>query len=50
MRALNSTENALILVVLGIAIAGLIYAGLLARQILAEGKGSAKMQEVWGYI
>ncbi|MEO8608522.1 MAG: sodium-translocating pyrophosphatase [Chloroflexota bacterium] len=50
MRALNSTEGALILVVLGIAIAGLIYAGLLARQILAEGKGSAKMQEVWGYI
>lgn len=50
MRALNSTENALILVVMGIAIAGLIYAGLLARQILAEGKGSAKMQEVWGFI
>jgi K(+)-stimulated pyrophosphate-energized sodium pump len=50
MRALNSTENALIFVVMGIAIAGLIYAGLLARQILAEGKGSAKMQEVWGYI
>jgi len=50
MRALNSTEAALILVVLGIAVAGLIYAGLLARQILAEGKGSAKMQEVWGFI
>lgn len=50
MRVLNSTENALIVVVLGIAIAGLIYAGLLARQILAEGKGSAKMQEVWGFI
>ena len=50
MRSLNSVENALILVVMGIAIAGLIYAGLLARQILAEGKGSAKMQEVWGFI
>jgi K(+)-stimulated pyrophosphate-energized sodium pump len=50
MRELNSTENTLILIVLGIAIAGLIYAGLLARQILAESKGSAKMQEVWGYI
>jgi len=50
MRPLNSTENALILVVLGIAIAGLIYAALLARQILSEGKGSKKMQEVWGYI
>ena len=50
MRALNSTENILIIIVLGIAVAGLIYAGLLARQILAEGKGSQKMQEVWGYI
>jgi K(+)-stimulated pyrophosphate-energized sodium pump len=50
MRNLNSTENVLILIVLGIAIAGLLYAGLLARQILGEGKGSAKMQEVWGYI
>ncbi len=50
MRELNSTENILIIIVLGIAIAGLIYAALLARQILAEGKGSQKMQEVWGYI
>lgn len=50
MRELNSTENILIIIVLGIAIAGLIYAGMLARQILAEGKGSQKMQEVWGYI
>jgi K(+)-stimulated pyrophosphate-energized sodium pump len=50
MRELNSTENILIIIVLGIAIAGLIYAGLLARQILAEGKGSQKMQEVWGFI
>ncbi len=50
MRELNATENTLILVVLGIAIAGLLYAGFLARQILAESKGSAKMQEVWGYI
>jgi K(+)-stimulated pyrophosphate-energized sodium pump len=50
MRELNSTENTLIYIVLGIAIAGLIYAALLARQILSEGKGSKKMQEVWGYI
>lgn len=50
MRPLNSFENTLILVVLGIAIAGLFYAAFLARQILAEGKGSAKMQEVWSYI
>lgn len=50
MRHLNSTENALVLIVLGIAIAGLVYAAYLARQILGEGKGSAKMQEVWSYI
>src|SRR5215468_8594179 len=50
MRELNSTENILILIVLGIAVAGLLYAGFLARQILSEGKGSNKMQEVWGYI
>ncbi len=50
MRELNSTENILIIIVLGIAVAGLLYAGMLTRQILAEGKGSKKMQEVWGYI
>lgn len=50
MRSLNSMENTLIYLVLAIALAGIAYAGLLVRQILAEGKGSAKMQEVWGYI
>ncbi len=50
MRPLNDVENTLIFIVLGIAIAGLAYAGFLVRQILAESKGSAKMQEVWGYI
>ncbi|MBL8156126.1 MAG: sodium/proton-translocating pyrophosphatase, partial [Anaerolineae bacterium] len=50
MRTLNSTEQVLIWVVLGIAIAGLLYAGFLTRQILGESKGSKKMQEVWGYI
>jgi K(+)-stimulated pyrophosphate-energized sodium pump len=50
MRELNPTENLLIVIVLGIAIAGLLYAGFLARQILGESKGSSKMQEVWGYI
>ncbi|MCA0453210.1 MAG: sodium-translocating pyrophosphatase [Chloroflexi bacterium] len=50
MRQLNPTENILILIVLGIAVAGLVYAGMLTRQILSEGKGSQKMQEVWGYI
>ncbi|HRF94752.1 MAG TPA: sodium/proton-translocating pyrophosphatase, partial [Aggregatilineales bacterium] len=50
MRLLNDTESILIYIVLTIAVAGLLYAGFLARQILGESKGSAKMQEVWGYI
>ncbi|MBW4437294.1 MAG: sodium-translocating pyrophosphatase [Pleurocapsa minor GSE-CHR-MK-17-07R] len=50
MRELTSSENLLIFLVLGIALAGLAYAVLLARQILGEDKGSAKMQEVWTYI
>ncbi len=50
MRPLDSTENALLYIVLGIAIAGILYAGFLVRQILSESKGSAKMQQVWGYI
>jgi K(+)-stimulated pyrophosphate-energized sodium pump len=50
MRELNSTENLLIYIVLGIAIAGLLYAVWLRSQILSESKGSAKMQEVWNYI
>ena len=50
MRPLNSLENTLIYIVLAVAIAGILYAGFLVRQILAESKGSAKMQQVWGYI
>ncbi len=50
MRPLSDTENILIYIVLGIAIAGLLYALFLVRQILGESKGSAKMQEVWTYI
>lgn len=50
MRELTSLETNLIYLVLGIAIAGLLYAVFLARQILAESKGTPKMQEVWGYI
>lgn len=50
MRDLSPLETNLIYIVLGIAIAGLLYAALLARQILGESKGSSKMQEVWSYI
>src|SRR5258706_448380 len=47
---ISSTEKTMILGVLVIAIAGLLYAVFLARQILGEPKGSKKMQEVWNYI
>src|SRR5882757_5700340 len=47
---ISSSEQTMIFGVLAIAIAGLLYAIFLARQILAEPKGSAKMQEVWNYI
>ncbi len=50
MRPLDTTENTLIYLVLAIAVAGILYAGFLVRQILRESKGSAKMQQVWGYI
>ncbi|MBX3064977.1 MAG: sodium-translocating pyrophosphatase [Anaerolineae bacterium] len=40
----------MIYVVLGIAVAGLLYALFLASQILRESKGSQKMQEVWNFI
>src|ERR1041385_2100718 len=47
---ISSTENTMILGVLVIAIAGLLYAGFWLRQILAEPKGSPKMQQVWSFI
>jgi K(+)-stimulated pyrophosphate-energized sodium pump len=43
-------EQVAIWSVLGVSILGLLYALFLRRQILAEDKGSAKMQEVWGAI
>ncbi|MCC7451882.1 MAG: sodium-translocating pyrophosphatase [Anaerolineae bacterium] len=46
----SSAENTMILGVLAIAVAGILYAVFLTRQILSEPKGSPKMQEVWGYI
>ncbi|MEI2612060.1 MAG: sodium-translocating pyrophosphatase [Candidatus Promineifilaceae bacterium] len=50
MSDLNSFENIAIYTVLGIAILGLAYAVFLRQQILREDKGTAKMQEVWGWI
>ena len=50
MSDLNSFESIAIYTVLGIAILGLAYAIFLRQQILREDKGTAKMQEVWGWI
>jgi K(+)-stimulated pyrophosphate-energized sodium pump len=50
MSDLNSFEQIAIYTVLGVAILGLAYAVFLRQQILREDKGTAKMQEVWGWI
>ncbi len=50
MQDLNSFEQIAIYVVLAIAILGLGYAIFLRAQVLREDKGTAKMQEVWGWI
>jgi len=50
MQGLSILEQAAIWCVLGIAILGLVYAWILRTQIMREDKGTAKMQEVWGYI
>ena len=50
MHGLTTFEAAAIWAVLGVAILGLLYALLLRSQILREDKGTARMQEVWGWI
>ncbi len=50
MSDLNRFEQVAIYAVLGVAILGLAYAIFLRQQILREDKGTAKMQEVWGWI
>jgi K(+)-stimulated pyrophosphate-energized sodium pump len=50
MEDLNSFEQIAIYATLAISIVGLGYAVFLRQQILGEDKGTAKMQEVWGWI
>ena len=50
MQELTNFEQIAIYAVLGIAILGLGYAIFLRAQILREDKGTARMQEVWGWI
>jgi K(+)-stimulated pyrophosphate-energized sodium pump len=50
MYGLSNFEQIAILVVLGIAILGLLYAIFLRSQILKEDKGTEKMLKVWNAI
>ncbi len=50
MHGLTTLEATAIWTVFGIAILGLLYAIFLRSQILREDKGTARMQEVWGWI
>src|SRR5690242_21869755 len=50
MAGLSPFEKGAVLVVLAIAILGIAYAFILRAQILSQDKGTARMQEVWGFI
>ncbi|MCS6909716.1 MAG: sodium-translocating pyrophosphatase [Anaerolineales bacterium] len=50
MGDLTPFEQVAIYATLGISILGLAYAVFLRHQILREDKGTAKMQEIWGWI
>ncbi len=50
MQDLTSFEQVGIYAVLAISLLGLGYAVFLRQQILGEDKGTAKMQEIWGWI
>ncbi|MBX0328649.1 sodium-translocating pyrophosphatase [Oscillochloris sp. ZM17-4] len=50
MQGLEPLQQTAVFVVLGISLLGIAYAFILRGQILAQDKGTAKMQEVWGFI
>jgi len=50
MAILTSFEQTALYTVVGVAVAALIYALILRRQILRESKGSGKIIEVWDYL
>ncbi|MFN8478104.1 MAG: sodium-translocating pyrophosphatase [Kouleothrix sp.] len=50
MSGLTSFEQGAVWVVLLIALLGIGYAFFLRAQILSQDKGTARMQEVWGFI
>lgn len=47
---LTNNDMIAVLSVLVVAVFGIVYAFILRNQILAQDKGTPKMQEVWGFI
>ncbi|MFM7679229.1 MAG: sodium/proton-translocating pyrophosphatase, partial [Roseiflexaceae bacterium] len=50
MNRLTGFEQSAVWAVLGMSILGIVYAFYLRAQILSQDKGTARMQEVWGFI
>jgi len=50
MNKLTMFEQSAVWVVLGLSLLGIAYAFILRAQIIAQDKGTARMQEVWGFI
>ena len=50
MNRLTGFEQSAVWVVLGMSLLGIAYAFYLRAQILSQDKGTARMQEVWGFI
>jgi K(+)-stimulated pyrophosphate-energized sodium pump len=50
MQELTSVQWYGVWTVLGISIFGIVYAFFLRSQVMAQDKGTPKMQEVWGFI
>src|SRR4051794_26672359 len=50
LQGLSSFESSAVIVVLVISLLGIVYAFVLRARILAQDKGTPRMQEVWGFI
>jgi K(+)-stimulated pyrophosphate-energized sodium pump len=50
MNKLTMFEQSAVWMVLGLSLLGIVYAFILRAQIIAQDKGTERMQEVWGFI